>query len=318
MRFSQHKVDLLQLSENKENVLEAWDVLKNLDIDKSLIAAIDRETEKQIKVHNLKNVHAWVLTFEKLLSQTDFPITMRRMLKTLEKNYKYPVDVEFTANFTLDGDFKINLLQCRPLQTKGLTTKVEIPEDIKADKILFEQFGHNMGGNISMPVHRIIYVEPNRYQQATQNEKYDIARLIGQLNRQISEREDCPAILMGPGRWGTTTPSLGVPVSFAEINKMMVMVEIAYEGGNLMPELSFGTHFFQDLVETDIFYVAIFPGREGVKYNRQYFEQTPNIITDLIPESSKYKEHVKVFDVKKEKMQIMCDVISHRVVCFRT
>ncbi|MBN1796395.1 MAG: PEP/pyruvate-binding domain-containing protein [Sedimentisphaerales bacterium] len=316
MRYSQHKVDLLHLTENKLSSVEAWDILKNLDINISMIASIDRETEKQIKAHNLKNAHAWVLTFEKLLSETDFTETMRRMLKTLEENYKYPVDVEFTANFSNKDHLRINLVQCRPLQTKGLTTKVVIPDDIKPDKILFEQQGHNMGGNISMLVKHVIYVEPTKYQQATQNEKYDIARLVGQLNRQIADRETMPTILMGPGRWGTTTPSLGVPVSFAEINKMTVMVEIAYEGGNLMPELSFGTHFFQDLVETDIFYVAIFPGKDGVTFNREHFAKMPNTLSELLPESAKYQDMVRVFDVSKENLQIMCDVISHRVVSF--
>ena len=123
-----------------------------------------------------------------------------------------------------------------------------------------------MGGSIWQNIKRIIYVEPKGYTEAKLSQKYDIARLVGQLNRQI-DREKMPALLIGPGRWGTTTPSLGVPVSFSEINNVSVMVEVAYEGGNLMPELSFGTHFFMDLVETDIFYAAIFPQKENVIFN---------------------------------------------------
>jgi hypothetical protein len=120
--------------------------------------------------------------------------------------------------------------------------------------------------------------------------------------------------LLGPGRWGTTTPSLGVPVNFAEINRINALAEIAYEGGNLMPELSFGTHFFQDLVESDIFYVAIFPQKESVVFNKDKLLEMPNLLTDFLPEENKYKNVVKVCDVSQ--LQIMSDVVSQKVICF--
>ena len=195
----------------------------------------------------------WVLTFKRLLSETDFTGTMQRILKTLENYYQYPVDIEFTVNFTADDKPKINLVQCRPLQIKGLRPNVQIPENVKAEKLLFESCGYTMGGSISQFIRRIIYVEPQAYIDLTLTQKYDIARLVGTLNRQITDREAIPTILIGPGRWGTAMPSLGIPVSFSEINNVTVLVEVAYEGGNLMPDLSFGTHFFQDLVEGDIF-----------------------------------------------------------------
>jgi hypothetical protein len=117
---------------------------------------------------------------------------------------------------------------------------------------------------------------------------------------------------------GTTTPSLGVPVSFSEINNMTVLAEIAYEGGNLMPELSFGTHFFQDLVEGDIFYLAIFPQKGDVFFNTACFSQMPNLLTHFSPGSSKYTNIVKVYETDHEQLQIMCDIVSQKVVCFFT
>ncbi len=90
-------------------------------------------------------------------------------------------------------------------------------------------------------------------------------------------------MLIGPGRWGTTTPSLGVPVRFAEINHISVLVELAIMSDNVLPELSFGTHFFQDLVETDIFYVALFPDSPGVNYRREFLDAFPNIFESLVP-----------------------------------
>jgi hypothetical protein len=124
--------------------------------------------------------------------------------------------------------------------------------------------------------------------------------------------------LFGPGRWGTTTPSLGIPVSFAEINKVAVLAEVAYEGGNLMPELSFGTHFFQDLVESDIFYVALFPQEEAVVFNKDRLLDMPNLLANFLPEERKYEDVVKVYEVDPDQLQVMCDIISQKVVCFFT
>jgi len=316
MKFSQHNVDLLDTRENSLRTVSFPDLLEDsIDIRLDLVATQDHKTQRKMKEMGIKKRQIWALTFEKLLAKTDFTQTMRKMLKTLETHYKYPVDIEFTVNFTDDDNYKINLVQCRPLQTKGLRPNVLIPENIESEKILFESYGYTMGGNISQPIKRIIYVEPEEYIGLTLTQKYDIARLVGNLNKQITNKDAIPTILFGPGRWGTTTPSLGVPVSFSEINNVTVLVEVAYEGANLMPDLSFGTHFFQDLVEGDIFYVALFPKKDEVTLNAKLFEKMPNLLADIMPESEKYAHVVKVYDTEKEKLQIMCDILSQKVIC---
>ncbi|NIP26093.1 MAG: phosphoenolpyruvate synthase [Phycisphaerae bacterium] len=318
-RFSQHNVDLLDTSQNCLRTISAIDLLNdNLNVKLDLIASPDRQTERKMKELGMKGRRAWILTFDKLLSKTDFPQVMQKMLKSLESHYQYPVDIEFTVNFTDDDAFAVNLVQCRPLQTKGLTARVQLPQNIKPEKVLFTSDGYTMGGSISEPIKRIVYVDPQEYVETSIPDKYSIARLIGKLNRQIANRETIPTMLFGPGRWGTTTPSLGVPVSFAEINKVSVLVEVAYEGGNLMPELSFGTHFFQDLVESDIFYVALFPQKKSVVFNRDKLLEMPNLLTSLLPEEGKFENVVKVCEVDSEKLKIMCDIISQKVVCFFT
>jgi hypothetical protein len=269
-----------------------------------------------MKELGVKDQRAWIITFEKLLSKTDFPEVMRNILKVLEERYRYPVDIEFTVNFTEDGDFRINLVQCRPLQAKGLSPSVQLPEAIEAEEVLFESTGYTMGGSVSRPIRRVVYVDPQGYVELANSQKYTIARLIGKLNRQITSRETVPTLLIGPGRWGTTTPSLGVPIKFAEINKATALVEVAYEGGNLMPELSFGTHFFHDLVESDIFYTALFPQKEGVVFNRERFMGMPNLLGSLVPEGKEYEGVIRVFEPDSKNLQIMSDIISQRVVCF--
>ncbi len=318
-KFSQHNVDLLDTEENRLRTVDFTKILdENLDIKLDLIASHDPYTQQKMADLGISGKYAWVLTFEKLLADAKFTQIMQKMLKTLEDRYQYPIDIEFTVNFVHDDTFKINLVQCRPLQTKGLKAGARIPENIQPEKVFFATEGYTMGGSISQPIRRIIYVDSQAYVETPISQKYSIARLIGKLNAHIGNKEVTPTILLGPGRWGTTTPSLGVPVNFSEINRVTVLVEIAYEGGNLMPELSFGTHFFQDLVESDIFYVALFPQKESVMLNRKRLEGMRNLLADVVPEDSKYENVVRVFDVDSMQLQIMSDVVSQKVVCFFT
>jgi len=136
------------------------------------------------------------------------------------------------------------------------------------------------------------------------------------LNRLVASREELPVMLLGPGRWGSTTPALGVPVNFSEINNITVLGEIAHTEGNLMPELSYGTHFFQDLVETEIFYVAIFPENKGVYFNTGWLEKAPNLLEDIIPDGSKYGAVIKVCDVEGKDLKIVADIVHQKIMCF--
>lgn len=125
-------------------------------------------------------------------------------------------------------------------------------------------------------------------------------------------------MLLGPGRWGTTTPSLGVPVRFSEINNMSFLGEIAYTEGNLLPELSFGTHFFQDLVETDIFYLALFPENPDVIFNTSILDRFKNVREPFVPESSPYGDVIKVYETDNQNLSIMADIVSQKLICFLT
>jgi len=91
------------------------------------------------------------------------------------------------------------------------------------------------------------------------------------------------------------------------------MGEIAFPEGNLMPELSFGTHFFLDLVETNIFYAALFPDKKNVMFNKALLSSEENMLSLISPESAKYDNVIGVYDME---LKIMSDVISQQVVCF--
>ncbi len=315
-KYSQHRVDLLDTGENALRTVpfrELAVVKHNINLD--MVAVRDYQMVRQTRRQGITGMEYWLLTFEKLLTETSFVEIMRNILRTLEDHYQYPVDIEYTVNFTQDKKPVINLLQCRPLQTRGEKGSVKMPEQPEADKILFKCDGYFMGGSINQDIKRLIYVEPQAYIDLPLSGKYDIARLIGKLNKQITDKETEPTILLGPGRWGTSTPSLGVPVGFHEINNVTVLAEIAYEGANLIPELSFGTHFFQDLVESDIFYVALFPGKPNTIFNIAKLDRMPNELAEILPESGKYADVVKLYRFKDQKLRIISDLTSQQVIC---
>ena len=123
--------------------------------------------------------------------------------------------------------------------------------------------------------------------------------------------------MIGPGRWGTTTPSLGVPVRFYEINHIKALVEVAIMNEDIMPELSFGSHFFHDLVETGIFYSAVFPEKEGTIYKPEFPVKKGNRLADILPDWGKYASVVGVYDLDNENMALMSDIITDRVILFQ-
>jgi hypothetical protein len=316
-RFCQRDLDVLNVSENAlQTVPLRRLVAERIPLPLDLIAVRDRFVAARAAERGVVTEESWLLTFGRLLAETRFPTAMAAMLKILEEAYRYPVDLEFTLNVTPSGGLRLNVVQCRPLQTRGVQKKrVEIPREIAPERVLFRITGNFMGGSMVRPLERVVIVVPEPYTRLGLGEKYTVARLVGRLNRQLAEG-NIPALLLGPGRWGTTTPSLGVPVSFAEIANVAVLGEVAFSAGGLMPELSFGSHFFQDLVETGIFYVALFPERAGCVVNTTLLDLLPNRLAELVPEEAHYGEVVRVHDFPGGGLQLMADIVSQQVVCF--
>ena len=248
--------------------------------------------------------------FKKLLKYSSFPEAMKKALHIISKEYDYPVDIEFTANFKKDGSFKINIVQCRPLQTRGLGKTVELPKLEDKNSCLFSSKGTFMGGNVRLAIDYIVFISSEEYIKLPEVEKYNIARQVGIINKKLKGKN---AMLMGPGRWGSSNPALGVPVKFTELCNMSVMCEIAYSNKDLMPELSYGSHFFQDLVETGIFYVALFDNKSDVVFNESKLKNKENIVKQIVQDSNINQEVIKVYDTKG--LQIYSDIKEQIVTC---
>ncbi|MFH1071411.1 MAG: PEP/pyruvate-binding domain-containing protein, partial [Candidatus Glassbacteria bacterium] len=146
-KFSQQDVDLLNIDKNTFQTVSLLSLeSEKLEIPFERFGVRDRERASMLEKHGRKGLEAWVLTFDNLLSSGEFPLLMRKLLKTLEKTYRFPVEVEFTINFLREGKPLINVVQCRPMQTGGQRRKVVIPINVDPERILFSSEGNFMGG----------------------------------------------------------------------------------------------------------------------------------------------------------------------------
>ena len=232
-----------------------------------------------------------IVNFNRLLRRTGFADDIALIMETLEKTYEYPVDVEYACSFTPSGEYRVNLLQCRTLQTHGVGHAGGMPQ---VKDFFFRIKGNFMGGNVCIPVRYVVFIRAAEYLDLPERLKYSVARRIGELNTLLTKEG---AVLIGPGRWGTTTPSLGVPVSFAEISKYTCMCEVAYSSHGMRPELSYGSHFFQDLVESQVFYAALYRGEEGCLFHDALFDAMPDRYSEFADPGDGLEKVISVYDL---------------------
>ncbi len=260
-----------------------------------------------------------VLTFNRLLKETPFVRMVGRMLSALEAVYEQPVDTEFTASVALNGHVEINILQCRPMWLPGATDHVDFPEEIESDQLLYRTDRFINGGVVD-PIRFMLYIDPKAYSLlGDEGIRKSLPRVVGQINRDPRIKGG-RIMMMGPGRWGSGNPELGVGVGYADIDQVSVLVEVAYEEDGHVPEVSYGTHFFQDLVEAEIIYIALYPGRADTDFNEYFFGSAPNNLTDFFPELEPYAGIVHLIDVPGcrggRHVRLVADPDSRRAVCY--
>ncbi len=319
IQHTQRKVDAIDLEGNLVVSTDFPTVAQQSpQLPLELLASRDAQAERASRERGGQPCFSWALTFDNLLSNTPFVSDMREMLHVIQAAYEYPVDVEFTTNFHEDSQYRINIVQCRPLQVKGSMPIVDPPADLAEDDVLIRTTGPVIGQSRIDTIDRLIYVDPLVYGQMPVKERYSVARLIGQITH--LDKVPRNIMLMGPGRWGTTTPSLGVPVSFAEINTVSVLCEIVAMREGLIPDVSLGTHFFSDLFEMDILYLAIFPHRDGNRLNGHFVENYPNKLAEILPRAATYSHIIKVVDAADlpagRTLSLNANSLRQRVVCY--
>lgn len=297
-KYSQHFIDVVDMEANARATLPVRDVLGDDYPALRYLASLDKGDYLSPIISRLDaaDTRALILTFEQLTKDKNFITLMRTILKKLERYLEWPVDIEFTADIHPKyphADYTVHLLQCRPLVSQKQVKSVEIPEAIPdADVIL--RASKLVPNGVVTKIRYAVFVDPVLYNQAPNYEtKFDIARVIGRLNKRL---EGEAFILIGPGRWGSSDVDLGVKVTYADIYNTKVLVEVPLVREGSTAEPSYGTHFFQDLIETGIFPLPIVPG-PGAVLNTAFLTNTPNALPILLPNDTAYAPYVHVTDV---------------------
>ena len=295
MRYSPRRIDLINLDANRFATVLIADLLKQYGskypMFKQVFSRCDRDGLHAVGGFDWDgNTDDLVATFEGLASGTPFLAQMRSLLRVLREKIGGPVDIEFAHDGT---DFY--LLQCRPQSAMDDAAPTPIPRDIPVERILFTARRFVSNGRVPDLTH-VVFVDPDAYAAIGDLESlHNVGRAVGRLNKLLPRRQ---FVLMGPGRWGSRGDvKLGVAVTYSDISNTALLMEIASRRNGSMPELSFGTHFFQDLVESSIRYLPLYPDDAGVVFNRTFLRDAPNQFTSLVPEYVDLAGTIRVIDV---------------------
>jgi hypothetical protein len=222
---------------------------------------------------------------------------MRTALQRLEQAYKRAVDVEFAIEVVRGvstPDYRLHILQCRPLSQRAGDFAVKIPDNISDADKLFSSNWLVPDGKVEN-IRYVIFIDPLKYREIPEIvTKRELGRAISRLNQVLGKER---FILLGPGRWGSTNIDLGVHVTYGDIYHTRALVEIGLAEGDGRPELSFGTHFFHDLVETEICSLALWPDEEHGRFNWEYFHNSPCSLAELSPEDAHLSPYLRVIDI---------------------
>jgi hypothetical protein len=243
-----------------------------------------------------------LVTFEGLLTQTTFVQRIKAILKLLQETFGTPVDIEFAS----DGK-DLYLLQCRPQSHAERSGATPIPREMAAENVIFTARKYVSNGRVPDITH-IVYVDPQKYNELPDRQQMvNVGRAVGRLNMLLPKRQ---FILIGPGRWGSRGDiKLGVSVTYTDVNNTACLIEVARKKGSYVPDLSFGTHFFQDLVEANIRYLPLYPDDPGIIFNERFLTNSPNMLAQLAPEYESLADVIRVIDVPQTSGGLVLQIL---------
>ena len=279
-RYSQRKAEVINTARRDLETVELRDLEPVLPYYLgNILLEHDFDAETRLReAGRPQNVR--FISCKGLVSNKTLMSCMRRMLACIQNEYQYPVDTEFTINISDNGEYTIDLLQCRPLQIVTGKASVTIPNDVSSEKIILESKGASMGLSRVEKLDYIVYVDPVGYYNMPYVEKINVAKLIGEINWHFRDSEK-RLMLMSPGRIGTSSHELGVPTAFSDISGFDVICEMEETKAGYNPELSYGSHIFQDLVEAEILYTAMFNNGKTLSFAPERLERFEDICADF-------------------------------------
>ena len=304
--YSQRKVEVVNVSEGVMSKLdlEALEPMLPKFLERLLLEH-DSDTERRLREMG-RNVPVRFISCEGLVKNEKIMNQMQTMLRCIQNEYDYPVDTEFTINISESGDYLINLLQCRPLQVLNDRARITIPQDLGEEHIVLESKGASMGLSRTVRLDCVVYVDPIAYYNMPYVDKYKVAKMIGRVNSCYRDQSK-KLMLIVPGRIGTTSPELGVPVVFSDISSFEAICEIEESKAGYNPELSYGSHIFQDLVEANILYTAVFRNEKTIHFTPEKFMQGKDI-SDQFDQDHDLSEIVKIYDMSNCKCELYHDL----------
>jgi hypothetical protein len=295
--YSPNKIDVINLARNRFETLDARKFIRETGASypavKQVVSFADggmiRKPVGLVPDFDSANI---VVTFAGLIEDTPFIREMKVLLDVLREELGAPPDIEFAH----DGEH-FYLLQCRSQSYTESYAPAPIPQDVPPDRMVFSANRYISNGRVPDVTH-IVYVDPERYAEIESVEDLRaVGTIVSRLNALLPKRQ---FVLIGPGRWGSRGDiRLGVHVTYSDINRTAVLFEVARKKGNYVPELSFGTHFFQDLVESDIRYIPLYPDEEGNEFNERFLRGSQNILSEILPRFERFADTVRVIDVPR-------------------
>lgn len=309
VRYSPKKIDVINLKTNDFETKDIIEFIREVGEEypavQNLVSILDGSMMRQPMGLDLDLENQdFVISLKGLLTNTNFLKRAGFILNTLQNRLKTPVDIEFAHTGT-----EFYILQCRPQSYARVNIGDNIPKDVPEERVVFS--ANRFVSNGKMPdITHVVYVDPLAYSEIEdKNKMLQIGRAVGRLNKMLPKRK---FILMGPGRWGSRGDiKLGVSVTYSDLNNTTMLIEIARKKGNYLPDLSFGTHFFQDLVEAQIRYLPLYPDDDGVMFNENFLMKAKNIFRELIPEFQHLEDVIHVIDVPNSADGLILKVLMN-------
>ncbi len=314
-QFSQRKVEAMDVNEHRLVQMELKEIGPKLPPYLArILLEHDYDAERMFMDRGI-NRDIQFISCEGIVRNKELMDRIKTILELLQAEYRQPVDIEYTINLSEDGEYSVNLLQCRPLQVFRDEGMVEIPGDLSGSGIILENTGSSMGLSRKTAIDLIVYVDPVSYYNMPYVDKSGIAGLIRKINWKY-RGSGKHMMLIVPGRIGTSSPELGVPTTFADISEFEVICEVEEKRAGYNPELSYGSHIFQDLVEAEILYTAVFSDERTKLFDPEKLRRFPEISDALFKPGEKACEEgiISVFDTGGKGCILFHDLEQGRLV----
>lgn len=311
-KYSQRQVDVVDLVKKEISTKSLSEIMEIMPKGYRKLT-LERDTDaEEVLARRGDYRRIYFADCQGMVEDRIFIRMMKTLLKKLEENYHQPVDIEFAVTTSEEGAWNVTLVQCRPLRS-GISDQVKIPKDAD-DEFLFDVRRTSMRRSKEQNLDYIVWVDPQAYYEYPYKKKPDVGRVVGKINHYL-ERTEEKALLLAPGRIGTSSPELGVPVAYADISSFGAICEVAYGKVGYRPELSYGSHMFQNLVEADVYYGAINENSKTRIYRPDMLQKFPEVTINLAGHIEPELEAIiKVFDVK-ESAVLYLDAVDGRAVC---